>query len=205
MSLWLYLIKTGKFDEIVHVFPISGHTMLPCDRDFGHIEQVVQKHEHIYSPDEYGRLAAHARHANSFQVVHMDNKHFVSLKSLATCITMKKVTMEGQKVEFRKAAQFRLCKDSPNVMFLKYTHDDNETWQAVNVQKRGQQTALAKVNFALKYKGPRPIAKNKYDDVKRLLQYVPPIYHAFYDSIVVSETASDKDVLYVEVCEDDLG
>jgi len=35
------------------------------------------------------------------------------------------------------------------------------------------------------YAGSRPIAKAKVDDVKSLLDYVPPIYHQLYIDIVV--------------------
>ena len=202
MSLWRYLIRTGKFDEIIHIFPISGHTMLPCDRDFGQIEKVLRKHEHIYTPEEYGKLIARARHVNPFPVVHMDTNDFVTFKSLAACTTNKKVTVTGEKVEFRKATQFRFCKDSQNMMYLRYTHDENETWQAVNVQKRGRQHTMTNVKFNLKYKGQRAIAKNKHDDVQKLLQYVPPVYHAFYDSIVSGENVTEtNDVLDFEVSE----
>jgi len=76
MSLWLYVIRIGKFQEITHEFPIPGHihVMLLCDCDFGKIEQVLRKHEHIYIPAEYGKLNACARHAKPFQVMHMDTK-----------------------------------------------------------------------------------------------------------------------------------
>ena len=140
MSLWLYLICVGKFDEITHIFPIAGHTMLPCDRDFGQIEQVLRKHEHIYTPEEYGNLIATARRANPFHVVHMENKDFVNFNALTACTTNKKITVTREKVEFRKATQFHFHKDSPNVMFIKYTHDENESWQQVNLHKRGRQT-----------------------------------------------------------------
>jgi len=203
MCLWQYLIRTGKFDQTTHIFPISGHTMLPCDRDFGQIEKVLRKHERIYSPVEYCTLIAHARHANPFNVVQMNTKDFVCFKSLAACTSNKKVTVTGQKVEFRKATQFHFCKESPNMMFLKYTHDENETWQSVNVQKRGRQTAMANVKFPMKYEGPRAISKKKHDDIKQLLQYVPPVHHAFYQSTVVNDTMTDTDIVDFEVCEDD--
>jgi len=161
MCLWQYLIRTGKFDQITHIFPICSHTMLPCDRDFGQIEKALQKHAHIYSPLEYGTLIAHATHANPFNVVHMNTKDFVCFKSLAACTSKKKVTVTGQKVEFSKATQFHFCKESPNTMLLKYAHDENETWQSVNVQKRGRQTAMANVKFPIKYEGPRAISKKK--------------------------------------------
>lgn len=38
MAFLYSLVRLGKFKEIKHVFPIRGHSFLPCDRDFGLIE-----------------------------------------------------------------------------------------------------------------------------------------------------------------------
>ena len=38
--MWNNLVA-DKFDNIFHIFPISGHTMLPCDRDFGNIKKHI--------------------------------------------------------------------------------------------------------------------------------------------------------------------
>jgi len=178
MSLWLYLINTGKFDEIRHIFPISGHTLLPCDRDFGDIERVLRKHEQIYTPDEYSRIIASARRTNPFTVHQMMRDDFVTFEKIANCTVNRKVTVAGTKVNFRKVTQFKFNKELKCGMCIKYTHDENENWQQVNLQKRGRQY--------VKYTDVRPIAKNKLDDVTSLLAYVPPVFHAFYSSIVSS-------------------
>ena len=38
--LWFFLtlIKLKRFKSIVHIFPVRGHSFLPCDRDFASIE-----------------------------------------------------------------------------------------------------------------------------------------------------------------------
>ena len=42
--MYLYsLVKLGRFKKIKHVFLIRGHSFLPCDRDFGVIEQKKRK------------------------------------------------------------------------------------------------------------------------------------------------------------------
>ena len=42
--MYLYsLVKLGRFKKIKHVFPIRGHSFLPCDRDFAIIEQKKRK------------------------------------------------------------------------------------------------------------------------------------------------------------------
>lgn len=45
-------IHSGRFDFIKHYFLIPGHSYLPCDRDFGNIEQKI-RHIPVYTPDHY--------------------------------------------------------------------------------------------------------------------------------------------------------
>ncbi|CAH1101743.1 unnamed protein product [Psylliodes chrysocephalus] len=39
LSMYLTLLATGIFTEIIHKFPVKGHTFLTCDRYFGIIEK----------------------------------------------------------------------------------------------------------------------------------------------------------------------
>jgi len=71
VGLWMRLISEEKFDEIIHRFPISGHTMLPCDRDFADIERVVRKIQHVYTPEVYMDIVRKARRHNQFEVHEM--------------------------------------------------------------------------------------------------------------------------------------
>ena len=50
---FLYLlVKQGNFKRIQHVFPVRGHSFLPCDRDFGLIEQKKRRVDRIYTPNQ---------------------------------------------------------------------------------------------------------------------------------------------------------
>jgi len=52
VCLWQLLILRG-YEIIDQKFPEPGHTFLHSDRDFGHVEQSVKRHENIYSVDQY--------------------------------------------------------------------------------------------------------------------------------------------------------
>uniref|UniRef100_A0A1B6LMA7 DUF7869 domain-containing protein n=1 Tax=Graphocephala atropunctata TaxID=36148 RepID=A0A1B6LMA7_9HEMI len=43
MAMYLVLIANGVFDEVIHKFPVKGHTFLSCDRDFALIEKRKRK------------------------------------------------------------------------------------------------------------------------------------------------------------------
>lgn len=54
VSFWLYLLKTGRFKDIKHIFPQVGHTMLPSDRDFALVEKHVTSHyQMVYAPEHW--------------------------------------------------------------------------------------------------------------------------------------------------------
>lgn len=162
MALWQYLIVTDKFDEIVHYFPVSGHTMLPCDRDFGDIERSVRKHQQIYSPDEYVKIISNARRANPFIVHAMKLNEFKSLDVVAKCLMNRKVTVDGQKVKFQSVCQFRFTKHQLYSMQIKYSHDDVEPWQEVSMVKRGRPARLDQVIVPTKCTSERKLPKKKW-------------------------------------------
>lgn len=61
------VVKSQRFEMIVHRFPEPGHSFLPCDRSFGVIEKQLRKIERIYSPTEYKKI--YARSSNLFSVI----------------------------------------------------------------------------------------------------------------------------------------
>lgn len=48
--------STNKLKSIKHRYPEPGHSFLPCDRCFGHIEKKRRKVERVYLPQEYEDL-----------------------------------------------------------------------------------------------------------------------------------------------------
>ena len=50
------LIKSDKFSQIFHHFPIPGHSFLPCDRCFGLIEKERRRRDRIHVPSEWESL-----------------------------------------------------------------------------------------------------------------------------------------------------
>ena len=55
------LVATGKFRHIRHSFPVTGHSYLPNDRDFGRTELNKRKNERVYSPDQWMAIIQGAR------------------------------------------------------------------------------------------------------------------------------------------------
>ncbi|KAJ8889082.1 hypothetical protein PR048_008576 [Dryococelus australis] len=50
------LSELKNFQHITLMFPVAGHSFLPSDRVFGHIEKVIRKKDTIVSPFEYKEI-----------------------------------------------------------------------------------------------------------------------------------------------------
>ena len=190
LSLWQYLIAQGKFTEVTHKFPVSGHTMMPCYRDFGDIERKMRKRRCIYAPSEYVELVKECRTKNQFKVIEMTTDKFVSLDSVAKMMTKRTVTSNKEKIDFRQVSQFRMSSNKPLSVEVKLSHDDSEQWKLISFQKRGRPVKLQEVQLLPLYNKPKRIAKAKIDDVRSLCVFIPPIHHDFYNNIVVDEQNS---------------
>jgi len=192
VSLYLYLLCTGQFDEIRHHFPISGHTMLPCDRDFGVIERSLRRRPTIYTPAQYAQAIRESKRVKPFKVVEMEQQDFLCFDPVMAHLTKRSVTTAGEKVSFRDAAQIMVRKDAPMILHLKQSHDSNEQWQLISLQKRGRPKNLANTPPMQKHSEARSLPKNKVADVKSLLDYIPPVYHSFFDDIVVDKSRTES-------------
>lgn len=51
-----YIQNSPLFDVIEVVFPIRGHSYLPADRIFGHVEKEYRRHEVLKSPKDYQNI-----------------------------------------------------------------------------------------------------------------------------------------------------
>ena len=137
-------------------------------------------------------LIKDARVKNKFQVTEMARDEFVDITPLASALTKCTVTTEKVKVDYQTVHQFRISQDRPQHLEVKLSHDDCEEWKQISLKKRGGRAKLQEVQLSPRYGGSRPIPKAKVDDVKSLLEYVPPIYHQFYNDIVVDNNRSSN-------------
>lgn len=139
ISLHVYLVGRNMFDEICHIFPITGHTMLPCDRDFGDIERKLRKLSAVYVPSDYVKCIQDSRKTNPFVVNEMTSADFISMDDMLKRLTMRKTATNGEKVDFRNISQLRILKENPMILHYRHTHNADESWNSVSLAKRGRQ------------------------------------------------------------------
>ncbi|CAH1100695.1 unnamed protein product [Psylliodes chrysocephalus] len=185
MSLWSQLVRENKFRIIEHRFLISGHTYLPCDCDFALIAKHKKYLGQIYSSKDWFKAVQKSKHL----MCSLWNKVIFSLDSIP--ISKKNVTDDKGPLQFNKVLCFHFESQNPNKMLVK--HELNGNFKQVNIGKRGnrlcQQSNGILENLKKKYNEPVQLNSKKVEDLKKLMQYIPPVNQNFYLNIF--KTASN--------------
>lgn len=170
--------------EIIQKFAIPGHSYLPNDSDFAHIEKKIVKQQHIFTVEEIKNEIETCRvKKEAFEVVLMRSSDFFSSDRITQAITNRK-QHEGHKVAWLNIRVLRVSKAKPFVMEYKYSHNEDVLFEEVSFAKRlkGVQTPLHKL--ALKQVHPKCMKDAKRKDMESMLPFVPPVYHTFYHEIL---------------------
>lgn len=198
VCLWLHIVASSEysFTKIDHKFMISGHSFLPNDRDFGHIELAGKKTAHIFIPEDWEQVVTQAVRKKPFHVTRMNREDFFCLKPLKAAIVNRKVNTVGGKVERLKIHWISVSKDKPLQFRYRYSINDLECWKTVNLQRKtkGRPPDMGRVVLPHLYDGPRAINSKKVADLLELLHYIPPVYHGFYRQLDgTTSTNSDSE------------
>ena len=126
--------------------------------------------------------------------------NFYALESISSHLCNRKVSVGKQKVEFRKIMWFRFERSNPLKYKYRYTLNELEAWKTVDLarRRRGRPSNLQDVELTLKYTSPRGINPKKKADIMKLLQYIPPVFHAYYQNLVVSGDDDELDMVIEE-------
>lgn len=124
----------------------------------------------------------------------------MSVADLAKRCTLRKTSIDGSKVEWLKIQWIQVRKASPLKLYLKYTIQDDVPFDCVDFKKKERGVDVLRL-LKKSYDHRHPMSKEKCEDIRKLLKYVPPVYHGFYHdriSDAVERTSSDA----VEILDD---
>ena len=87
IALMQHLVVNEFFSTVEQKFLTTGHSFLPCDRDFAIIEK-AKKGKMVYIPKHWVEVIANSESSNPFEVCMMCTNDFknidIILKSLVT-------------------------------------------------------------------------------------------------------------------------
>lgn len=196
LSLWLHIVASDEYAITVvdQKFMTVGHSYLPNDRDFGSIETERRKHNTVFVPEEWYELIVNARRKNPFIVTNMTQADFVSLVPISKSFVNRKTNTAKQGVQWLQMKWIRVQKDKPLQFQYRYSLNSLEAWKTVDLRRRakGRPPDLGRIQLPRLYTTPRPIKPGKKADLLSLFDFIPPLHHAFYNSLL-STTCEESD------------
>ncbi|KAJ8928745.1 hypothetical protein NQ314_018649 [Rhamnusium bicolor] len=137
--LFIFMVSVGLFDSVEQKFLISGHSYLPCDRDFAHIEK-RKKVTRALVPDDLCKMIREARHDNKFNVVSMELENFLNIQRACDAL------INTTKLNIKKASWIKIESSNPAVVQIRDTFNEMEAWKRINVLKKRQKIGRCKEN-----------------------------------------------------------
>ena len=206
ICLWNWFINRKMYKQIDHKFLVRGHTFLPNDRDFSHIEK-RKATAHVFVPQQWEDVIISARQANPFRIQQMSHDLFMDFSELEKQHTRRKTDSSKNpvlisKVTWMNFGQAEVTKDGKTViekhsneLWLKYSYDTSEEWSRVSLLK-GRKKTLPAVDLFLpeKYPDGHAIKRKKIEDLVKMVPYIPMEHRHFYDALqehVTAENVSD--------------
>lgn len=127
----LYLVAKQYFDEVTLKFFVTGHSFMPCDRDFGLIEKRKQIMKAM-TPSDLDAVILSSRPSKPFHIVHMDIEHFFDFAALADTF------LNTSKLSISKASQVKVTKDDLSSVEIKVSFSDLLPWKKHPIFKKRQ-------------------------------------------------------------------
>ena len=173
----LRMVHGEQVARIELIFLISGHSFLPCDRNFGVLEKKFKAHNAIHTPERYAEVIAGAV-TPPFEVITMKSDDFLNIKTLAEYVTRR-----ATGGTFHIARQLVVDKNYKEGYLLKSDYvlgvDDspNTTKCRLMKSRKGYNKKLfdlSSVTLAPKYPELRRLDGKKVKDLQTLTQFLGP-------------------------------
>ena len=80
MRFLMSLASSGRFKNVIHYFPLRGHSFNDCDSDFATVKRRLRREDRIYTQDEYVNLIQGSSKTAKFAVHKVDGKEIIDFK-----------------------------------------------------------------------------------------------------------------------------
>jgi hypothetical protein len=122
----LTFIECGFFTEVHQKFLCSGHSFVPCNRDFAVIEK-KKKVSYVIFPSQWKYAISESRINKSFTVVEIEQPHFKDLEVSES--TMKR----DQNLKITQVLCLRFSADDPAAVYIRKSHNIMRPWERYSV------------------------------------------------------------------------
>lgn len=189
------LCRHPTLKTIYFKFLISGHSYLPNDSDFSDIEKAIKLNQRIYTMQDYANIMKNCRRKTPLVITEMKKEHFFSVADLEKEITNRKTDTNKEKISWLRTRVIKIEKEKPFSIFLKYTHNENDDFHEVLLNKNPKrQPPLAfKNDVEILWPNGKEISNKKLEDIKSLLPFIPKDAKSFYRNLNGMDFDDDLD------------
>ena len=169
-------IQSGRFNKIVHRYPVTSHSYLPCDQKFTVIEKIKRTQQTVETPQEWLSLV---KNRTKFHVIHVTQdmifdyqQHYapffrpVAMNSREKLLVSKVKVAEFAKNHKQEVIVSRTMSGADKVPFRLAKSDGYISFPSEPL-----------------YNGPISLAPPKVRDVRSLFKYLSPDSVAYYEGI----------------------
>jgi len=176
LNVYSYLVSCKYFTEIHQKFLSTGHSFLPCDRDFALIEK-QKKTAKVLVPSQWKYVIANARLEKPFTIVEMSQIDFKDFSSLEKDMTKKKL-------KITQAMWLKLSADAPMHVSIRESHNTLRPWKSHEIRHNNfGENILSIKDLPPAYQCPLALTKKKKKDLLDMCKYIPQKYSDFFKSL----------------------
>lgn len=167
LSLYMYLIRLGYFSEVHQKFMITGHSFLPCDRDFALIER-RKKVRYAMVPKDWKKIISEAKLGKPFLITEMEQVNFKDLE-----VIQKTIMKTCSKFQITKYVWYKLSRDDPTSLYARTSHNLLRPWTIFKLFTDPSPSILSSIiNLPPLYLTFLPIQKEKKSDLIKMAEYL---------------------------------
>ena len=187
LSMLWYARHKFQFDEVQHVFFVSGHSQNEGDSMHSVIER-ASRNIPVFTPSQWAQLMRTAKCKQPKYIVEeLDRSCFLDFKQVAGMLKNFQLDTEKDKIRWLKVKRFKLSSQEPNVVSVFYDYTDDcrklNLFQKLRVAHNVPDPNA--IDVKLVSEKPYPISAEKYADLVSLCEkmIIPLPHQDLYKSL----------------------
>lgn len=192
LILKAFLHSHPTLKKITQKFLIPGHSYLPNDRDFSHIETALKKYPRLYTPADYMQVIKDCKKKNPLAVNLMQKSDFLGTSKVEKMIINRKRGINKECINWLQTREIYLKRDSPNSIYFKedFLGDSVE----VNIGRapvRGRPAVILPEHLVPLWPSGKPVSPAKLTDIQSILHLIPQDAQRFYNGLICDDALED--------------
>lgn len=181
LALYISIIARGLLEDIEQWYPLSGHTFLSCDRDFGVIER-AKKGKKPEVPKDLIEIIVNAKQSEPFFQVKV-------METFYNWMELAKDTLDTKNLGISQLVSFKLNRAllEEGCVEVKSNYSDIALYRKVKIFKKGVTLdTFRQVDIQALISEPKIWSIAKIKDIENMIPYVKEENQNYYKELVAS-------------------